>query len=53
MTEFFTSRLSSIRIRDIIDILIVAVLVYNLIKLLKGTRAEQLSKGIIFILILS
>ncbi len=53
MTEFFTSRLSSIRIRDIIDILIVAVLVYNLIKLLKGTRAEQLSKGIIFILILT
>ena len=53
MTEFFTSRLSSIRIRDIIDILIVAVRVYNLIKLLKGTRAEQLSKGIIFILILT
>ena len=53
MTEFIASRLSSIRIRDLVDILIVAVLVYNLIKILRGTRAEQLSKGIIFILILT
>lgn len=53
MTEFIASRLSSIRIRDLVDILIVAVLVYNLIKILRGTRAEQLSKGIIFILVLT
>ena len=53
MTEYIASRLSSIRIRDLVDILIVAVLVYNLIKILRGTRAEQLSKGIIFILVLT
>lgn len=42
-----------IRIRDIIDIFIIAVLTYNCLKLWQGTRAEQLAKGIIVILILT
>lgn len=53
MSELVASRISSIRIRDIIDILLVAIMVYNLIRVLKGTRAEQLSKGIILILLLT
>ena len=42
-----------IRIIDIIDIFIIAVLTYNCLKLWQGTRAEQLAKGIIVILILT
>ncbi len=36
----------SIRIQDIIDIIIVAVVFYKLFSLIKETRAEQLTKGI-------
>lgn len=53
MFEFFMSRVTGLRIRDFIDIFIVAVLIYNLIRMLRGTRAEQLSKGIIVLLILT
>ncbi|MBL7575267.1 diadenylate cyclase [Peptoniphilus asaccharolyticus DSM 20463] len=42
-----------IRIRDLIDIFIIAILTYNCLKLWQGTRAEQLAKGIIVILILT
>lgn len=38
-----------IRFRDIIDILIVAYLIYKLFTLIKETRAEQLSRGILTI----
>lgn len=37
---------------DVIDILIVAYLIYKTIKLVKETRAEQLIKGIVLLLIL-
>lgn len=37
----------NIRIRDIIDILIVAVAFYKLFMLIRETRAEQLTKGIL------
>ncbi len=53
MFDFFMSRVTGLRIRDFIDIFIVAVLIYNLIRMLRGTRAEQLSKGIIVLLILT
>lgn len=36
---------------DLIDIIIIAYLIYLLIKLVKETRAEQLVKGIIFLVI--
>lgn len=42
-----------IRVRDIIDISIIAVLIYNCLKVWRGTRAEQLSKGILVILVLT
>lgn len=43
----------SMRIRDIIDIVIVAVVIYKLFSLIKETRAEQLVKGIVVVLILT
>jgi len=43
----------AIRMRDVIDIVIVAVVVYKLFTLIKETRAEQLTKGIIMLLILA
>lgn len=42
-----------IRIRDIIDIFIIAILTYYCLKMWQGTRAEQLAKGILVILILT
>lgn len=41
-----TNTISNIRIWDIIDILVVAVVFYKLYMLMKETRAEQLLKGI-------
>ncbi|HLR33997.1 MAG TPA: TIGR00159 family protein, partial [Tissierellales bacterium] len=41
----------NIRIRDIIDILIVAVAFYKLFMLIRETRAEQLTKGILVLFI--
>ena len=47
----FMSLLTTIKIGDIIDITIVAVLIYGTLKLVRDTRAEQLLKGIILILV--
>lgn len=44
---------SNMRIRDIIDILIVAAVMYKIYTLLKETRAEQLIKGIVVLVILT
>ena len=55
MAEFFISRIlpfvRSIRITDILDILLVAFIIYNAIKIIRKTRAAQLIKGIVVILI--
>lgn len=54
--EFFSTiinAISNIRIWDIIDILIVAVVFYKLYMLMKETRAEQLLKGIAAIFIVA
>lgn len=40
-----------IRVTDIIDIALIAFVVYKLFSLLKNTRAEQVLKGLIFVLI--
>lgn len=47
----FTGIIRSITFFDVLDILLVAVIVYEIIKLLKETRAMQLMKGIIAILL--
>ena len=52
LTAFWQSCLSVIKtitVFDVIDILIVAFLIYKLIQLLRETRAEQLVKGIIIL----
>ena len=48
--DIFMQVIDSIRVRDIIDIIIVAYLVYKLIELLRETRAGLLIKGIIGII---
>ncbi|WBW49245.1 diadenylate cyclase CdaA [Peptoniphilus equinus] len=45
--------LNYIRIRDIVDIFIISVITYNCLKIWRGTRAEQLAKGILVVLILT
>lgn len=43
--------LTEIRIKDIIDILIVSYVIYQLILLIRGTRAIQLLKGILVVVL--
>ena len=49
----FINMFSNIRMRDVMDVLIVAVVIYKLYKLLRETRAEQLAKGIVVLLVLT
>lgn len=51
--QFLSDLFMNIRIRDIVDILIVAVVLYKLYALIKETRAEQLLKGIGVLLVLT
>jgi len=51
MHRFFENVFSGIGITDIIDILIVAFVIYKLLGLIRKTRAEQLLKGVIFLLV--
>ena len=48
--EMLEDILRTIRIQDVLDILIVAYLVYKLIDLLRETRAGQLIKGVLGII---
>ena len=43
--EFFRGLFSNMRIRDVIDIIVVAVVLYKVFTLIRETRAEQLIKG--------
>lgn len=45
------SLLSTFKLADLIDIIIIAILIYGILKLVRDTRAEQLLKGIILILV--
>ena len=54
MGEWFNniiSLFSTFRVTDLIDIIIIAVFIYGIFKLVRETRAEQLLKGIFFVLI--
>ena len=53
LLQYITNVLTNIRMRDVIDILVVAIIFYKLFTLIKETRAEQLIKGIIFLLVLT
>ena len=47
MENFLNNILSSIGLKDVLDILIVAFLVYKVLGFIRETRAEQLAKGIV------
>ncbi len=51
MTNFLQEIISGIGITDIIDILIVTLVIYKVLGFIKETRAEQLVKGLLFIVI--
>lgn len=51
MQDFFEKVFSGIAISDVIDILIVAFVVYKLLGLIKQTRAEQLLKGVMLLVV--
>lgn len=51
MQKFFENVFSGIGITDVIDILIVAFVIYKLLGLIKQTRAEQLLKGVLLLVI--
>lgn len=53
IAEWFNSILAvfkTIRFNDVLDILVVAVIVFSLFRLVRETRAEQLLKGVIILL---
>ena len=52
LREMVTGAISTFRVQDAIDIIIMAFLIYHLIALLKETRAGQLLKGVFGILLL-
>ena len=51
MENFFNNIMSSIGITDVLDILIVAFLVYTVLGFIRETRAEQLAKGLLVLVI--
>lgn len=51
--QFITNYILNIRMRDVMDIVIVALVIYKLYVLLRETRAEQLAKGIVVLLVLT
>ena len=51
MINDLTGLLLSIRITDIIDIVIVAYILYRLLGMIKETRAQQLLRGVILIVV--
>lgn len=51
--EIINRLVSNVRVKDVIDIVIVTIIIYKLFMLIKDTRAEQLTKGIIFLLVLT
>lgn len=51
--EYIDNIFNIINLRDVIDIGVIAILTYNSLKLMRGTRAEQLAKGMLVVLMLT
>ena len=51
MKEFFDNITSGIGINDIVDILVVAFVFYKIIGFIKQSRAEQLVKGLLVLVV--
>ncbi len=47
----FVTIMQSFKVTDVLDIVIVSFLIYSLIKIMRETRAEQLVKGILILLV--
>ncbi len=50
--NWFVALMVTFKATDVLDIMVVSFIIYNLIKIIRETRAEQLVKGILLILIL-
>ncbi len=50
--DIFVSSLLHITFTDVLDIVIIAILVYSFLMLVRETRAEQLIKGLVFVVVL-
>ena len=48
----FIALMSTFRFNDLIDILLISLLIYSVLKLIRDTRAEQLLKGLLFIFVI-
>ena len=53
MQEIFNGIFSGIRITDVIDILIVACAIYKLLEFIRETRAAQLVKGLLVLIVVT
>ena len=51
MEHFFKNIVSGIGYTDILDILIVTFIIYKLLHFIRETRAEQLAKGLLFLMV--
>ncbi len=51
MSQYITSILMSVGIADIIDIIIISFFVYTFLKYIRSTRAEQLAKGLLIVVV--
>lgn len=51
--DIFDNIVSSIGITDVLDILIVAFIVYKVLGFIRETRAEQLAKGLLILVIIT
>jgi len=53
MKEIFNGIFSGISITDVIDILIVAFVIYKLLEFIRETRAAQLIKGLLVLIVVT
>ncbi len=51
MKDYILTLISSIRINDVLDILITAFVIYKILGFIKQTRAQQLVKGLLIIVV--
>ena len=49
--DWFMALMITFKVTDVLDIVVVSFIIYNLIKIVRETRAEQLVKGILILLI--
>ena len=49
--DWFVALMITFKVTDVLDIVVVSFIIYNLIKIVRETRAEQLVKGILILLV--